>query len=321
MTPRSLQLLQQLTAARASRPESHREDTGCGSGPHAPPRSRPAGGQDARAACRHGGEVDSAERRVDNAWAAVEDPQLERVRAYWERIGRAAPYWGVLTERKYAGRALPAQAAREFWLSGATEVELFEQLVVRHAGVGLDDLRRVGPFVELGCGVGRIARHMATRCHKLVCVDIAPAYIALLEENMKSMGVGNCVAVLLDQLGSLKDEELFQETGGAGFIFSLLTLQHNPPRVMKQCVRILCTLLAPGGIAILHAPCFIPNHVFRDEAVMQMNFVPRDEMERCILGSNGCVLLHATNDLDRCGGNIENTLYVIRKEEVALAPS
>ena len=94
--------------------------------------------------------------------------QLERVRTYWERIGRSAPYWGVLTDVKYTGRELDDAVADQFWDSGAGEVALFEDLLRRHARVGLEALDAVGPFLELGCGVCRIALYMARRCRRQV---------------------------------------------------------------------------------------------------------------------------------------------------------
>ena len=48
----------------------------------------------------------------------------------------------------------------------------------------------------------------------------------------------------------------------------------------------------------------------------QMNFVPRAEMEAGIAHS-GCALLGVETAIDRCGGGIQNCMYVVRKPRVA----
>ena len=91
--------------------------------------------------------------------------------------------------------------------------------------------------------------------------------------------------------------------------WSLTCASSVPP---PSCVSTVCGLLAPGGHAVLHAPYHIPNHTFRDEAVMQMNYVPIAQM-RAAIEQSGCVLVHAATDVDRCGDGILNCMYVVRR--------
>ena len=102
--------------------------------------------------------------RSGSSESELDVDERENVRAYWEKIGLSSPYWGVLTDSKYAGRALDDSTSSEFWGSGAGEVELLEGLLQDVAAVCLSELQAVGSFLELGCGVGRIALHMARRC-------------------------------------------------------------------------------------------------------------------------------------------------------------
>ena len=66
--------------------------------------------------------------------ATDDGAQLESVRTYWERIGRSAPFWGVLTDVRFKGRVLDGAVADDFWSSGAQEVELLDRLLRQHAG-------------------------------------------------------------------------------------------------------------------------------------------------------------------------------------------
>lgn len=58
----------------------------------------------------------------------------------------------------------------------AADLELWEELAA-----GVD-----GPVLELGCGTGRVARHLATRGHQVVGVDSDPILIRALAERAEA---------------------------------------------------------------------------------------------------------------------------------------
>ena len=236
------------------------------------------------------------------------------VKEYWENCGTREPFWGVLTSADYKGRqTLDAESEETFFASGADEVSFFEKTLRTYAGVDLDTLGSSdeSTFLDLGCGVGRVAVHMARRCSHIVCVDIAESYLQLLRETCSQRGVSNFSAVTLDAL--LKPSYSPGATRQLRFIYSLITLQHNTPALIVTLIRRVCMLLAPGGYALLHAPYFIPGHVIKDfPDVMQMNYVPQEDVARQIAAS-GCELVHVVDDVDYCGGGIENAVYIVRK--------
>ena len=111
------------------------------------------------------------------------------------------------------------------------------------------------------------------------------------------------------------------------FVYSLMTLQHNPPELMSLIIGRLCAVLAIGGYGFVHAPYHVPREqrVRGDAPVMQMHAISRKKVAR-VLRRSGCELI-ATLDgeaYDRCGGGIQNAHYLFRKtrraEDVEVSP-
>ena len=48
----------------------------------------------------------------------------------------------------------------------------------------------------------------------------------------------------------------------------------------------------------------------------QMNYVPKAEVGD-LIARCGCELLHTVEDVDYCGGGIDNCVYLVRKPEQA----
>ena len=97
----------------------------------------------------------------------AEDAANANVKQYWESVGHREPYWGVLTSDAYKGQQQLGDSDEEkFFASGADEVAFFDRALRAHAGVDLESLGggSDSAFLDLGCGAGRIAVHMATRC-------------------------------------------------------------------------------------------------------------------------------------------------------------
>lgn len=256
----------------------------------------------------------------------AEEAAAANVKEYWEAVGTREPYWGVLTSPEYKGQQqLEPPREETFFASGAAEVAFMESALRTHAGVELSALGAGddAAFLDLGCGVGRIAIPMAQHCSHIFCVDIADSYLQQLRQACSSRSVSNFSAVRLDALLAASFPSSAASSDGRArsvrFAYSLITLQHNPPAVMLHLVGRLCDLLAPGGYALVHAPYHIPDHVTKDfPDVMQMNFVPKELVVQRVSAS-GCELVHILDEgVDYCGGDIENCCYLVRKP---LAPA
>lgn len=278
-------------------------------------------------------------QRLRDAGEAPADP-MDNVREYWETTGREQPWWGVLTRPEYADcDTLDGDAHSTFFASGLEDVAFFDRLLAQHCGLALADLGG-GDCLELGCGVGRIAVHsapgpprpplpigpsrrlahplappapapqplhaVAPRFRRIFCVDVARSYLERLRDETATRGLGNVVPVALESLEAVPRASL-------RLIYSLLTLQHNPPPQILRLVQQLCELLAPDGVALLHCPFAIDGHrPVVDAPVMQMHFVTQDAL-RAAVHSTGATVVAVDDSADRCGGGIKNCVYIVRR--------
>ena len=243
--------------------------------------------------------------------AANDDSAQHVVRDFWETVGREQPWWGVLTQPLYSGQGELEPAAKEaFFATGSAEVAFIDDVLRTHGGLGggLSALQD-GAFLDFGCGVGRIALHMARHCTHVMCVDVADAYLRHLAATCEAHGVCNYSAVPLD---SFLAEGV--PLADVSLVYSLLTLQHNPPALILRLVGALCAVLRPGGFGVLHVPYAFPEghrSVRPNAPVMQMHCVPKAELVECVERA-GCALVRIV-DVDRCGGGIDNCVYIVRR--------
>ena len=101
--------------------------------------------------------------------------------------------------------------------------------------------------LDFGCGVGRLLIPLARRCDEVTGVDISSSMLAEARRNCDAAGVNN---VRLVQ----GDDELTGVTGQFDFVHTYIVLQHIPVARGEQLVRILASLLAPGGVAMFQVP-------------------------------------------------------------------
>jgi SAM-dependent methyltransferase len=101
---------------------------------------------------------------------------------------------------------------------------------------------RGGPVLDLGCGTGRVALHLARRGHRVLGLDREPELVAVLTERAAGLPVEV-------ELGDAAGFSL-----GAGFALALAPmqlLQLLAPDQRAGCLACLASHLRPGGLAAL----------------------------------------------------------------------
>ena len=188
-----------------------------------------------------------------------------------------------------------ADNASKFWLAGQHDVDRLKRIYEdyhTHAE-GKEKIR----VLDYGCGVGRLMKAWGNGVEGC---DISPAYLAEARKNL-----GEDTILHLIEPGECPK--------GFDVIYSLNVLQHNRPSLMKKCMRSIVEALNPKGLAMIHAPYFIPR-VQHSDTVMEMNYVPKEEMQTEIDAMGG-VILGYDERWNGCGGDIKNTIYIIYKSD------
>jgi ubiquinone/menaquinone biosynthesis C-methylase UbiE len=95
--------------------------------------------------------------------------------------------------------------------------------------------------LEIGCGTGIFTRRMAATTKRVVGLDLSPEMIRLARE--RSIKHSNIEYLLGDLLELSLPEESFD------CVVSIATLHHLPT---EQALRKMKSLLAPGGLLVIH---------------------------------------------------------------------
>ena len=100
--------------------------------------------------------------------------------------------------------------------------------------------RRGGPVLELGCGTGRVALHLARRGHEVVGLDSDPELLAVLDERAGELPVSTVEA----------DARAFELDAPASLVLApthLLQLLDGPEE-RAESLRCIAAALRPGGL-------------------------------------------------------------------------
>jgi SAM-dependent methyltransferase len=96
-----------------------------------------------------------------------------------------------------------------------------------------------GPILDLGCGTGRVALHLARRGHRTVGVDLDPELIAALDRRAEGLPLRGVV-------GDARSFELDEEVALALAPMQLAQLLADSAERV-ECLRCVARHLAPGG--------------------------------------------------------------------------
>lgn len=180
------------------------------------------------------------------------------LRMVWERLARRDPYWAVLTVPEKQGNRWKVD---EFFQTGIDDIEyslanldrLLPGLPRRHA-------------LDFGCGVGRLSYALSRHFESVTGVDIAAQMLKLAQKHQQA---GTPSVTFLHN--SQSDLRLFPD-GEFDLVLSLITLQHNPPKLIEAYVREFVRVVRSGGALYFQLPVFLPP---KDEPeIIRRSFYP-----------------------------------------------
>ena len=195
-------------------------------------------------------------QRVDvDVPAAVLERLLAHVESVWRGFGDSDPFWSVLTKFKPAG----AETDKEtFYATGQRRVELFTAALARNA----IDVKSLPVCLEIGSGVGRLTLWLADHFQRVIAADISGSHLKIAEDELRARGKTNVSFVNVSTMAALADIAPFDA------FFSMISLQHSPPPVIKHVLMTVLGKLKPGGVGYFQLPTLIPDQVFDAEAYL-----------------------------------------------------
>lgn len=153
------------------------------------------------------------------------------MRRFWDRRAREDAFYFIDSRLRYRDPDLD-----EFWAGGEAVLLNLERVL----GVAVEPADTV---VEIGCGVGRITRALATRAERVLALDVS----AVMLERARGL---NPALDNVDWLHGDGTSLAGVEDGCAQACVSQVVLQHIPdPAVTLGYVREIGRVLADGGWA------------------------------------------------------------------------
>ncbi len=217
---------------------------------------------------------------------------FDRIQKEWEALGASQPYWSVVTQPQYYQDQFE-QHSEQFYLSGKYSSDLFLS-ALRRNGISPDHLHTC---LEVGCGVGRVTKFLAESFTNVIACDISNPHIQLGMSHLSQHHLHNVDWVHWQDMTQL------QHLPHVDAIFSVITLQHNPPPVMDWMLRQLLDSLNPGGAAYIQLPTYRNGYFFEVDRylhtpppqTLEMHFLPQRDVFQ-VIESCGCRCLEIRED-------------------------
>jgi 2-polyprenyl-3-methyl-5-hydroxy-6-metoxy-1,4-benzoquinol methylase len=224
--------------------------------------------------------------------AEVLEQMFKRIQKQWEHLGATEPYWSIVTQPQNQIAQFDKQR-EQFYASGGGPCQTF-LASLRRCGINPAQLNTC---LEVGCGVGRITSYLAEAFIKVIATDISGKHLELAKTLLAEKGMQNVELqkwLALDQIGELPQVDV---------IYSIITLQHNPPPVMAWMLSSLLSKLRAGGVAYIQIPTYKNGYLFEAERylaseppdTLEMHYLPQSDIFRLIDDAD-CICLEMRED-------------------------
>ena len=216
-----------------------------------------------------------------------------RVQSVWRALGETRPHWSVLTGPEFLPEQIDPQAIDAFYRSGEQNIDTLMRTLAR-AGMEASRLRTC---MDFGCGLGRLSAALASRFERVTAVDVSSSHLAMAREALAERGITNVDLVQLETV------EGVDRLPRVDLVFSVIVLQHNPPPVMYALFESLLGRVAPGGVAVIQIPTWLPNgyrfavedYLADGGTQMEMHAIPQADA-LALIRAQGMELLEVLDD-------------------------
>lgn len=174
--------------------------------------------------------------------------RLWHTKTVWEKLAREDPYWAVLTDADKAGNQWKAD---EFFATGRKTIDA--DIAYIRSLTSLSENSRV---LDFGCGVGRLTQALAHHFTDVQGIDVAAPMIELARKHNQQ---GERVTY---HHNPASDLQLFPDNH-FDLIYSVITLQHIPPPLIRGYLAEFCRMCRPGGLIYFQLPSTSPRKTWR----------------------------------------------------------
>lgn len=207
-----------------------------------------------------------------------EQELFQRVHSVWTNYGNVDPYWSVITAPQFKASQIDAQSIEDFYSSGADSANLVQEFFARSGNT-----QPRGTCLELGAGVGRVTNQLSRLFDKVIAVDISSGNLELAARRAEKMGLRNIEFELISSFNDYWELEHFD------FLFSTITLQHNPPPLQAMLLDCLLGKIRAGGGCLFQLATEHPGSSFsvaeylqQDTDGMEMHSLPMRHVFRLL---------------------------------------
>jgi SAM-dependent methyltransferase len=163
-------------------------------------------------------------------------------------LGRRDPHWAILSEPGRQG----SWDDEGFFATGRAEIDT----TLKELG---DLLTAHTAALDFGCGLGRLSQALAVHFDSVTGVDVAPS---MIEGAQARNAFPDRVSYVVNTAATLPfDDATFD------FAYSILVLQHIPPKAAAGYISELVRVLRPGGVVVFqelsHREPTVRNAVLR----------------------------------------------------------
>lgn len=160
----------------------------------------------------------------------------------WQAWGKTDPFWAVSTWKDKEVTGSEPWTANEFYAYGAKDWADFQEQLRQYG-------YQSGSCLEIGCGAGRLTKHLAATFNQVIAVDVAEGMLERAREHIKAPNI----KFVLSEDGYV----LPCADDSIDVVFSTHVFQHferpdDAIRVFAEAHRVL----KPDGTIMIHLPIY-----------------------------------------------------------------
>lgn len=236
---------------------------------------------------------------------------FESTQASWKCFGEQQPYWSVVTHNEFKMQNIDQKAIDKFYMQGILQAARIVSTAIRnHVVEDRDELKKMD-ILEIGCGCGRVTKHLIEYFGKVVAVDISSGNLNIARQKLDQSNV---------EFRLVTDTSDYEGMPQCDIVYSYLVLQHNCPPVIEYMITSMMQCVKDRGIVIFQVPTYKRGYHFeydsyirgtRDAEMMEMHTLDQKRIFE-LAYRNDCIPLEVYPDYST--GQADNsTWFVLQK--------